>query len=176
MCGWLPLSFSSFLWPFWFQVDGICWLKPTNTSWEHQSGLVSSVLSNFLVTIAVFSSIMESVCTNCIAITSKNLPSCCAPVNYCLSSSHNHAMLQRMPKLSVFSTAARSSTLSSIKAAVVTTTSGGRRSSSETNALNFNKSTSAMEQLDIERGVCVPFRKYTPDTVITISTSWHFFS
>lgn len=74
-------------------------------------------------------------------------------------------MLQRMPKLSVFSTAARSSTLSSIKAAVVTTTSGGRRSSSETNALNFNKSTSAMEQLDIERGVCVPFRKYTPDTV-----------
>ncbi|KAF5743397.1 ABC1 family protein [Tripterygium wilfordii] len=29
------------------------------------------------------------------------------------------------------------------------------------------KSTSAMEQLDIERGVCVPFRKYTPETVRT---------
>ncbi|XP_042394788.1 protein ACTIVITY OF BC1 COMPLEX KINASE 1, chloroplastic-like [Zingiber officinale] len=27
------------------------------------------------------------------------------------------------------------------------------------------KMTSAMEQLDIERGVCIPFRKYTPDTV-----------
>ncbi|KAF5726307.1 hypothetical protein HS088_TW23G01052 [Tripterygium wilfordii] len=30
-----------------------------------------------------------------------------------------------------------------------------------------SKSNSAMEQLDIERGVCVPFRKYTPETVRT---------
>ncbi|XP_068657200.1 protein ACTIVITY OF BC1 COMPLEX KINASE 1, chloroplastic [Aristolochia californica] len=29
----------------------------------------------------------------------------------------------------------------------------------------LQESTSAMEQLDIERGVCVPFRKYTPETV-----------
>lgn len=27
-------------------------------------------------------------------------------------------------------------------------------------------SSSALEQLDIERGVCVPFRKYSPQTVI----------
>ena len=32
-------------------------------------------------------------------------------------------------------------------------------------ALLVGKSSAAMEQLDIERGVCIPFRKYTPDTV-----------
>lgn len=31
--------------------------------------------------------------------------------------------------------------------------------------LMLGKSTAAMEQLDIERGVCIPFRKYTPETV-----------
>lgn len=31
--------------------------------------------------------------------------------------------------------------------------------------LELAKSSKAMEQLDIERGVCVPFRKYTPETV-----------
>lgn len=32
-------------------------------------------------------------------------------------------------------------------------------------ALQSAKSSSALEQLDIERGVCVPFRKYSPETV-----------
>ncbi|KAL9227205.1 hypothetical protein vseg_002927 [Gypsophila vaccaria] len=32
-------------------------------------------------------------------------------------------------------------------------------------ALELSKSSSALEQLDIERGVCVPFRKYTPQGV-----------
>lgn len=45
---------------------------------------------------------------------------------------------------------------------------GSRRSSiageSEA-AAQLGKSSSAMEQLDFERGVCVPFRKYTPETV-----------
>jgi hypothetical protein len=36
-------------------------------------------------------------------------------------------------------------------------------------ALN-GSSSSALEQLDIERGVCIPFRKYTPQMVII-----HFF-
>lgn len=36
-------------------------------------------------------------------------------------------------------------------------------------ALQSAKSSSALEQLDIERGVCVPFRKYSPETV------WFFF-
>lgn len=35
----------------------------------------------------------------------------------------------------------------------------------ESRALPVGKSSDAMEQLDIERGVCIPFRKYTPDTV-----------
>jgi len=30
-----------------------------------------------------------------------------------------------------------------------------------------NSSSSALEQLDIERGVCTPFRKYTPEGVIS---------
>lgn len=35
--------------------------------------------------------------------------------------------------------------------------------------------TSAMEQLDIERGVCIPFRKYTPETVGTLDLICHCF-
>ena len=31
--------------------------------------------------------------------------------------------------------------------------------------LNLKMNGSALEQLDIERGVCIPFRKYTPQTV-----------
>lgn len=37
------------------------------------------------------------------------------------------------------------------------------RSSSK--ALKISKSSSALEQLDIERGVCIPFRKYSPEIV-----------
>ncbi|GAV77893.1 LOW QUALITY PROTEIN: GTP_EFTU domain-containing protein/ABC1 domain-containing protein/GTP_EFTU_D3 domain-containing protein/GTP_EFTU_D2 domain-containing protein [Cephalotus follicularis] len=51
-------------------------------------------------------------------------------------------------------------------AAVSTSTetpSGSSRS--EGKALRFAQSSTAMDQLDIERGVCMPFRKYTPDTV-----------
>lgn len=38
-------------------------------------------------------------------------------------------------------------------------------SKTERRALQSAKSSSAMEQLDIERGVCMPFRKYSPETV-----------
>ena len=31
--------------------------------------------------------------------------------------------------------------------------------------LSSKLSTSALDQLDIERGVCIPFRKYSPETV-----------
>lgn len=34
----------------------------------------------------------------------------------------------------------------------------------------LSKSSAAMEQLDFERGVCVPFRKYTPETVWNSTT------
>ncbi|KAK8641181.1 hypothetical protein V6N13_010606 [Hibiscus sabdariffa] len=37
--------------------------------------------------------------------------------------------------------------------------------SSQNKALPSGMSSSAMEQLDIERGVCIPFRKYSPETV-----------
>lgn len=37
---------------------------------------------------------------------------------------------------------------------------------SDGGALPLNKSSDAMERLDIERGVCVPFRKYTPEMVL----------
>lgn len=37
----------------------------------------------------------------------------------------------------------------------------------ERSALSLGKSSAAMERLDFERGVCVPFRKYTPETVRT---------
>lgn len=34
-----------------------------------------------------------------------------------------------------------------------------------TSSTSLETSSSAMEQLDFERGVCIPFRKYTPETV-----------
>jgi hypothetical protein len=37
-----------------------------------------------------------------------------------------------------------------------------------------DKPNSALEQLDIERGVCIPFRKYTPELVLH-STSVHVY-
>jgi aarF domain-containing kinase len=40
-----------------------------------------------------------------------------------------------------------------------------RSSSSGLKSISSNKTSSAMEQLDIERGVCIPFRKYTPEMV-----------
>lgn len=33
-------------------------------------------------------------------------------------------------------------------------------------SISSDKPSSAMEQLDIERGVCIPFRKYTPEMVL----------
>lgn len=34
-----------------------------------------------------------------------------------------------------------------------------------TKSISSDKPSSALEQLDIERGVCIPFRKYTPEMV-----------
>jgi aarF domain-containing kinase len=41
-----------------------------------------------------------------------------------------------------------------------------RSSGSGLKSISSNKPSSAMEQLDIERGVCIPFRKYTPEMVL----------
>ncbi|CAM8898651.1 unnamed protein product [Rhodiola kirilowii] len=52
--------------------------------------------------------------------------------------------------------------------AVVTSSVDGsvkRSLKARSETMQVVKSSSAMEQLDIERGVCVPFRKYTPETV-----------
>lgn len=44
-------------------------------------------------------------------------------------------------------------------------TNGAITRASAGGELLLGKSSAAMEQLDIERGVCIPFRKYTPETV-----------
>lgn len=48
----------------------------------------------------------------------------------------------------------------STDAAIMTTAVSGVE-----RGLRVGKSSTALEQLDIERGVCVPFRKYSPETV-----------
>ncbi|KFK29740.1 hypothetical protein AALP_AA7G172400 [Arabis alpina] len=48
------------------------------------------------------------------------------------------------------------------EAAIMTTTAA---TSDVERGMRVGKSSSALEQLDIERGVCVPFRKYSPETV-----------
>ncbi|KAI4316230.1 hypothetical protein L6164_024229 [Bauhinia variegata] len=54
-------------------------------------------------------------------------------------------------------------TVSSNGNGAATRTSSGNASDSK--ALQVSKSSAALEQLDIERGVCIPFRKYSPETV-----------
>jgi aarF domain-containing kinase len=41
-----------------------------------------------------------------------------------------------------------------------------RTNGAVTKSISTDKPSSAMEQLDIERGVCIPFRKYTPEMVL----------
>lgn len=41
-----------------------------------------------------------------------------------------------------------------------------RTNSTVIKSISSDKPSSAMEQLDIERGVCIPFRKYTPEMVL----------
>ena len=55
--------------------------------------------------------------------------------------------------------ATESSTNGAIRKSLIAT--GG----DERSALLLSRSSDAMEQLDFERGVCIPFRKYTPETV-----------
>lgn len=57
--------------------------------------------------------------------------------------------------------AAKTSTNGAITGRKSLTATGG----DESGALMLSRSSDAMEQLDIERGVCIPFRKYTPETV-----------
>ncbi|KAJ4707681.1 Protein kinase superfamily protein [Melia azedarach] len=75
------------------------------------------------------------------------------------SSSPLSMAVQRRKKFSV-SAVSTASGETSINGVTTTT-----RSLTEKKSLQTGKSSSAMEQLDIERGVCVPFRKYTPETV-----------
>ncbi|KAL5719497.1 Protein ACTIVITY OF BC1 COMPLEX KINASE 1 [Ranunculus cassubicifolius] len=76
------------------------------------------------------------------------------------SSSSKHGITKFSPnKLSPFlHTYKKYSPISTKKLTTVMRSSGGNNNGS-------SKSSTAMEQLDIERGVCVPFRKYSPDMV-----------
>lgn len=65
----------------------------------------------------------------------------------------------------------RVSNLASTRRSKISTNGAITRSTTPTREIEgsegvlIGKSSSAMEQLDIERGVCVPFRKYSPETV-----------
>ncbi|CAN1341425.1 Protein ACTIVITY OF BC1 COMPLEX KINASE 1, chloroplastic [Linum perenne] len=65
----------------------------------------------------------------------------------------------RPPKWTRLSPAVR------VSAALTTTPTSRNATGPPPPAQQLAKSSSAMEQLDFERGVCVPFRKYSPETV-----------
>ncbi|KAL8171230.1 hypothetical protein V2J09_023034 [Rumex salicifolius] len=71
--------------------------------------------------------------------------------------------LSRYPRLP-FRSGRRSSKLKT-KIKVFAASSSPSLIPSRSNDSSFSKGSSAMEQLDIERGVCIPFRKYTPESV-----------
>lgn len=47
-----------------------------------------------------------------------------------------------------------------------------RTNGSGIKSISSDKPSSALEQLDIERGVCIPFRKYTPEMVL--KSAWFY--
>lgn len=53
----------------------------------------------------------------------------------------------------------------SVNDAATGRTSTGKLAEKKKKAMELAKSSTALELLDIERGVCVPFRKYSPETV-----------
>lgn len=73
--------------------------------------------------------------------------------------------LKRSRKGAVFNFAAAASEAGSLVSGTAERRSLAATRESEGRALQVGKSSSALEQLDIERGVCVPFRKYSPGTV-----------
>jgi hypothetical protein len=95
----------------------------------------------------------------------------------------NHAVLNRRDALLRSLNAVelrRSRTFSAVRTSNFSVTAaatdvGGRNSTDASvmttamsgveRGVRVGKSSSALEQLDIERGVCVPFRKYSPETV-----------
>ncbi|XP_065849205.1 protein ACTIVITY OF BC1 COMPLEX KINASE 1, chloroplastic isoform X1 [Euphorbia lathyris] len=74
-----------------------------------------------------------------------------------------HSPLHRTNKLSRIRVSAENSRNGSVSTA--TRTNRSLEATRETELLSVAKASAAMEQLDIERGVCVPFRKYSPETV-----------
>ncbi|WCJ30527.1 Protein kinase superfamily protein [Euphorbia peplus] len=70
-----------------------------------------------------------------------------------------HHLLHRTNKFSPIRLSAQNSTNGAVS------TSRRITVTPETELLSVAKSSAAMDQLDIERGVCVPFRKYSPETV-----------
>lgn len=91
---------------------------------------------------------MELVCSNCAHISSSLSPA----IGYS-KSQLNSVKLNRKS-----SSKDRSRRPAAVRAQ-------NTKSSVQLNKLLGTSSNSALEQLDIERGVCVPFRKYTPELV-----------
>lgn len=79
-----------------------------------------------------------------------------------------HSTVQRSNRLSPIrvSNLAEASTAKNSRNGTTTTSRSNRTEAENKASLQLlGKSSNAMEQLDIERGVCVPFRKYSPETV-----------
>ncbi|KAK1551184.1 hypothetical protein Q3G72_031599 [Acer saccharum] len=78
----------------------------------------------------------------------------------------NGASKSQIRRFSTTTTIRRSGRFSVSNMAVTTASETAVNGAARTSRSNLvDKSSSAMELLDIERGVCVPFRKYTPETV-----------
>ncbi|XP_062165367.1 protein ACTIVITY OF BC1 COMPLEX KINASE 1, chloroplastic isoform X1 [Alnus glutinosa] len=105
---------------------------------------------------------MDLICTNC-----ANAVPFSANHKYVPSHTPFHATaLKRSKKRAVLNfTAAAASEAGSLANGAAERRSLAATRESEGRALQLGKSSSALEQLDIERGVCVPFRKYSPGTV-----------
>ena len=86
-----------------------------------------------------------------------------APIRASSSSFNSIRRRRRRSKCSVrisnfAASVTENSTTGAVTKASTSTAGAGDR-------LLLGKWSAAMEQLDIERGVCIPFRKYTPETV-----------
>ncbi|CAK9149591.1 unnamed protein product [Ilex paraguariensis] len=101
---------------------------------------------------------MELLCTD--HIYNSGSRSLFTHIRFVASSSYSRAAIR--PKKKLFRTS-KSLKISSFAASV--NSSSKRRIEAEALELPKPSTSTALEQLDIERGVCVPFRKYTPESV-----------
>lgn len=124
----------------------------------------------YFADISTYSSLSMELCTASISRSAQrshiSTLDCRVPCHGCARSSSWVSQRRRQSSLYVMNAASTGAPPSSQNIRQLPRTNGAAVKS-----ISSNQPSSALEQLDIERGVCIPFRKYTPEMVRNTSLS-----